>query len=305
MRVVKEFYKTTLGEKIFKVVIYLLITLLCLSIVLPFLNIFALSFNAGKDAERGGIYFWPRVWSLQNFAEVLTSANILTAFGISLFRTFLGTIASVFLTAMAAYTLKSKTMPGVRFFTLFIFFTMLFSGGIIPYYMLLKSVHLTNTIWVYVIPSLYSAWNLIIMRTFFQQIHESLEESARIDGYNDFSIFIRIIMPLSKPVIAVIALFNAVGHWNDWFTGAFYVRSSDLRPLSTLLQEMLTRAEAMRSKLESAAGMSQYEALEKMQVTGDSMKMATIIIVVAPIILIYPFIQKYFAQGVMIGSIKE
>ncbi|MDQ8734715.1 carbohydrate ABC transporter permease [Paenibacillus sp. LHD-38] len=301
----KEFHKTTFGEKVVKIVIYSLIILLCLSIILPFLNILALSFNAGKDAERGGIYFWPRVWSLQNYQEVITSANIVTAFGISIFRTVVGTVASVFLTAMAAYTLKSKTMPGVRFFTLLIFFTMLFSGGIIPYYMLLKDLHLTNTIWVYVIPSLYSAWNLIIMRTFFQQIHVSLEESARLDGYNDFSIFMRIIMPLSKPVIAVIALFNAVGHWNDWFTGSFYVRSSELRPLSTLLQEMLTRAEAMRSKLEQAAGMSQYEMLEKMQVTGDSMKMATIIIVVAPIIIIYPFIQKYFAQGVMIGSIKE
>lgn len=301
----KSHYKTSVGEKIYVVVVYLLIILLCLSIILPFLNIFALSFNAGKDAERGGIYFWPRLWSLQNYKEVLVSSNILTAFGISLFRTVVGTVASVFLTAMAAYALKSKTLPGVRFFTLLIFFTMLFSGGIIPYYMLLKSLHLTNTIWVYVIPALYSAWNLVIMRTFFQQIHVSLEESARMDGYNDFSIFMRIIMPLSKPVIAVIALFNAVGHWNDWFTGAFYVRSGDLRPLSTLLQEMLTRAEAMRSKLESAAGMNQYDALDKMQVTGDSMKMATIMIVVAPIIIIYPFIQKYFAQGVMIGSIKE
>jgi putative aldouronate transport system permease protein len=301
----KPFYRTPLGERVYIFVIYLLITLLCLSIVLPFLNILALSFNAGKDAERGGIYFWPRVWSIQNFKEVFASSNIVTAFGISLFRTVVGTVASVFLTAMGAYALKSKTMPGVRFFTLLIFFTMLFSGGMIPYYMLLKSLHLTNTIWVYIIPSLYSAWNLIIMRTFFQQIHPSLEESARMDGYNDFAIFMRIIMPLSKPVIAVIALFNAVGHWNDWFTGAFYVRSAKLRPLSTLLQEMLTRAEAMRSKLESAAGMNQYDALEKMQVTGDSMKMATIIIVVAPIIIIYPFIQKYFAQGVMIGSIKE
>lgn len=301
----KPFYRTPLGERVYIFVIYLLITLLCLSIVLPFLNILALSFNAGKDAERGGIYFWPRVWSIQNFKEVFASSNIVTAFGISLFRTVVGTVGSVFLTAMGAYALKSRTMPGVRFFTLLIFFTMLFSGGMIPYYMLLKSLHLTNTIWVYIIPSLYSAWNLIIMRTFFQQIHPSLEESARMDGYNDFAIFMRIILPLSKPVIAVIALFNAVGHWNDWFTGAFYVRSAKLRPLSTLLQEMLTRAEAMRSKLESAAGMNQYDALEKMQVTGDSMKMATIIIVVAPIIIIYPFIQKYFAQGVMIGSIKE
>ncbi|WP_325176683.1 carbohydrate ABC transporter permease [Paenibacillus alkalitolerans] len=300
-----EFYKLSAGEKIFKFINYLLIILLCLSIILPFFNILALSFNAGKDAERGGVYFWPRVWSLENYKEVFSSSNIVNAFGISLFRTVTGTIASVFLTAMAAYALKSKTLPGVRFFTLLIFFTMLFSGGMIPYYMLLKDLHLINTIWVYVIPGLYSAWNIIIMRTFFQQISISLEESARIDGYNDFSIFMRIIMPLSKPVIAIIALFNAVGHWNDWFTGSFFVRDSELRPLSTLLQEMLTRAEALRDTLTQSGGTRQYELLEQIQVTGNSLKMATIVIVVTPIICVYPFVQKYFAKGVMIGSLKE
>ncbi|SEO53354.1 carbohydrate ABC transporter permease [Paenibacillus sp. OV219] len=300
-----EFYKLSVGERVFRIVNYTLIVLLCLSIILPFLNIFALAFNPGKDAERGGIYFWPRVWTLENFNKVFESSNIATAFGISMFRTVVGTISSVFLTAMAAYALKSKTIPGGKFFMMFIFFTMLFGGGTIPYYMLLKWIHLTDNIWVYVIPSLYSAWNLIIIRTFFQQIHPSLEESARIDGYNDFAIFIRIILPLSRPVIAVIGLFNAVSHWNDWFTGAFFVRKASLRPLSTLLQEMLTSAEAMRNTLNQAAGTVNYTLLDKIQITGDSLKMATIIVVVAPIIIIYPFVQRYFAKGIMIGSMKE
>lgn len=299
-----DFYKLSVGEKAFKIVNYLIIIALCLSIILPLLNILALAFNAGKDAERGGIYFWPRVWSLENFGKAFEAANITTAFGISIFRTVVGTIASVFLTAAAAYALKSKTLPGGKYIMMFIFFTMLFGGGIIPYYMLLDSIHLTNTIWVYIIPSLYSAWNLIIFRTFFQQIHISLEESARIDGYNDISIFMRIILPLSRPVIAVIGLFTAVGHWNDWFTGAFYVRKAELRPLSTLLQEMLTSAEAMRDTLSQAAGI-RYDLLDKITVTGNSLKMATIIIVVAPIIMIYPFVQRFFAKGIMIGSIKE
>lgn len=300
---VNEFYKMSAGERIFKVVNYLLIAALCLSVILPFLNITALAFNPGKDAERGGIFFWPRIWSLDNFEKVFEASNIATAFGISIFRTFVGTVASVFLTAMAAYALKSKTLPGGKFLMMFIFFTMLFSGGIIPYYMLLKTLHLTNNIWVYVIPSLYSAWNLIIFRTFFQQIHPSLEESARIDGYNDFSIFVRIIMPLSRPVIAVIALFSAVNHWNDWFTGAFYVRSADLRPLSTLMQEMLMSTEAMRDTLEQAAG--SYKMIDRIQVTGNSLKMAMIVVVVTPIVMIYPFVQRYFAKGIMIGSMKE
>lgn len=299
-----EFYKLSLGEKMFKVINYLLIIALCLSIILPFLNIIALAFNPGKDAEKGGIYFWPRTWSLDNFSHAFQTASIGTAFTVSLFRTFVGTITSVFLTAMAAYALKSKTLPGGKFFMMLIFFTMLFGGGIIPYYMLLKSLHLTDNIWVYVIPGLYSAWNLIIFRTFFQQLHPSLEESARIDGYNDFTIFLRIVMPLSRPVIAVISLFSAVGHWNDWFTGAFFIRQESLRPLSTLLQEMLMSAEAMRDTLNQSAGVK-YEMLQKIQITSNSLKMATIVIVVTPIILIYPFVQKYFAKGIMIGSMKE
>ncbi|MFB9279719.1 carbohydrate ABC transporter permease [Cohnella cellulosilytica] len=297
-------YRRSAGEKIFIILNYLLILLLCLSIILPFLNIVALAFNPGKDAERGGIFFWPRIWSLENFEKVFQAGNIGSAFAISLFRTFVGTIAGVFLSAMAAYALRSKTLPGGKFFMMLVFFTMLFSGGIIPYYMLLKSIHLTDSIWVYVLPGLYSAWNLIILRTFFQQIHPSLEESARIDGYNDFSIFLRIIMPLSRPVIAVIGLFTAVNHWNDWFTGAFFIRSAKLRPLSTLLQEMLTSAEAMRDTLNQAAGIK-YQLLDKIQITADSLKMATIIVVVAPVVIIYPLIQKYFSKGVMIGSMKE
>jgi putative aldouronate transport system permease protein len=301
----KEFYKLSTGEKIFKFITYLLIILLCLSIILPLLNILALSFNAGKDAETGGIYFWPRMWTLENYREVFSSSNIIHAFSISIFRTVLGTVAGVFLTSAAAYALKSKTMPGVRLFTMIIFFTMLFSGGLIPYYLLLKNLHLTNTIWVYVIPGFYSAWNLIIMRTFFQQVSVSLEESAKLDGYNDFRIFMQVIMPLSKPVIATISLFTAVGHWNDWFTGSFFVRSSSLRPLSTLMQEMLTKQDAIRNALTQAAGSKQYAMLENIQITGNSLKMATIIVVVTPIICIYPFVQKYFAKGVMIGSLKE
>ncbi|OBZ09475.1 carbohydrate ABC transporter permease [Bacillus sp. FJAT-26390] len=300
-----ETYKLSPGEKAFRIVNALLLILLCLTIILPFLNVIALAFNEGKDAEQGGIYFLPRAWSLENFEELFSSGNIMQAFFISMFRTVIGTVASVIFTAMAAYALKSRTMPGVKLFTMAIFFTMLFNGGLIPYYILLKDIHLTNSIWVYIIPSLYSVWNILIMRTFFQQISGSLEEAARIDGYNDFAIFWQIIMPLSKPVVAVISLFNAVSHWNDWFTGAFFVRNADLRPLSTLLQEMLTRQESLKRLLTNMASGANLDMLDRMHVTGNSLKMATIVIVVTPIIMIYPFIQKFFAKGVMIGSLKE
>jgi len=282
-----------------------LLILLCLSIILPTLNVLALSFNVGTDAAKGGVYFWPRQFTLDNFKEVFQQSNIVNAFLISIFRTVLGTLLSVMLTAMAAYALKSKTMPGQKQLTFFVFFTMLFSGGLIPYYILLKELHLTNSIWVYVIPALYSVWNMMIMRSFFEQTPDGLEEAARIDGCSDLGIFFRIILPTSKPVIATISLFNAVGHWNDWFTGSFYVRDQSMKPLSTVLQEMLTKQQALTDTLMSSTGSMQMQMLDKIQVTGTSLKMATIIIVVTPIVIVYPFLQKYFAKGVMIGSMKE
>jgi putative aldouronate transport system permease protein len=287
----------------FKVLNYTIVMLLCLSIILPFLNILALSFNEGTDAQRGGIYFIPREFSFQNYLEVFKQSTVLNALGISLFRTVVGTAISVILTAMAAYALKTRTLPGRKVITFFIFFTMLFSGGIIPYYLVLTELNLTNSIWVYIIPSLYSVWNILIMRTFFNQLPDSVIEAAKIDGCSEFQIFFRIVLPMSKPVIATIGLFNAVGHWNDWFSGAFYVRDPGLKPLATLLQEMLTRQQALADALLRNSGA--YAALEKITVTGDSLKMATIIIVVAPIIIIYPFIQKHFTKGVNIGSVKE
>lgn len=289
--------------RFFKALNISIVILLSLSIILPFLNILALSLNEGTDAQRGGIHFFPREFSFENYLEVFKQSSILNAFGISVFRTVVGTIISVFLTAMAAYALKTRTLPGRKVITFIIFFTMLFSGGIVPYYLVLTELQLTNTIWVYIIPSLYSVWNILIMRTFFLQIPDSIEEAARIDGCSEFQIFIRIILPMSKPVIATIGLFNAVAHWNDWFSGSFYVRNPELKPLATLLQEMLTKQQTMADALLRNSGA--YAMLEKITVTGDSLKMATIIIVVAPIIMIYPFIQKYFVKGVNIGSVKE
>lgn len=289
-------------EKVLHVIIILILALLSLSIVLPFLNILALSFNGGKDAARGGVYFWPRVFTLSNYKEVFFDSNIINGYKITLARTILGTMLSLFFTALAAYALKCKTLPGRKLFMMIIVFTMLFSGGIIPYYMLIKSIHLRDSFWVYILPSLYSAWNIILMRTFFESIPESLEEAAKIDGCSYFGIFFRIILPLSKPVIAVVGLFYAVAQWNDWFTGAFFVTSKDLYPVQTILQHMLVQAQEMSSVVSNApAGMQSA----RKQVTSDSLKMATVMVTTVPIMCVYPFIQKYFSKGVMIGAIKE
>ncbi|BBI30850.1 carbohydrate ABC transporter permease [Cohnella abietis] len=300
-----SFYKAPWSERLLTIFNYLIILFVCLTIILPLLNIFALAFNSGADAQRGGIYIWPREWTFENFTEVFAQSQMTNGFIISLIRTVAGTISSVFLTAMAAYALTSRTLPGRGVIAFFIFFTMLFSGGMIPYYLVLKELHLTNTIWVYIVPSLYNVWNIMVMRTFFQQVPEGLEEAARMDGLNDFGIFFRIILPLSKPVIATMSLFNAVTHWNDWFTGTFFVRNPDIKPASTLLQEMLTTQKALSNALMKSSGSLSYEMVDRIQITGDSLKMATILLVVLPVILIFPFVQKHFTKGVSAGALKE
>ncbi|MFD1885422.1 carbohydrate ABC transporter permease [Paenibacillus wenxiniae] len=290
-------------ELLFSVLNYVVIILACLTVLFPLLNITALAFNSGADAQRGGIYLWPRVWSLQNFTEVFTQSHMVNGFLVSLFRTVVGTAASVFMTALAAYALTSRTLPARGPIAFMIFFTMLFSGGLIPYYLVLKDLHLTNTIWVYIVPSLYSVWNMMVMRTFFQQVPVELQEAARMDGLNETGIFLKIVLPLSKPVLASMALFNGVSHWNDWFTGAFFVREQQLKPAATLLQEMLVSQEALSQSLLRPG--HAYEMLDRMQVTGESLKMAMILLVILPILFIFPFVQKHFTKGVSAGALKE
>lgn len=281
----------------------IILALFCASIILPFVHILALSFNDGNDAMRGGVYLWPRVFSLENYMEVFSDDAIMRGYFITISRTSIGTVSAVFLTAMAAYVLRTRGLPGKNIFSIFLLITMLFGGGTIPTYMVYKELNLLNSFWVYILPGLYSAWNIVIMRTFFQTtISYSLEESAKLDGCSDFSIFMKIYMPLAKPSIAVIALMTAVGQWNSWFDAAYYVMNKDLHPVQMIIREMLTESARMLELMQSSA-----DAINVAQraVTGESLKMATIIVAVAPIICIYPFFQKYFAKGVMIGAVKE
>lgn len=293
---------TTRGERIFYAVNNVVLACLSLSVILPFLNILALSFNSGADAARGGVTFWPREFSLENYQEVFRDAKLMRAYGVTIARTVLGTFLGVMFTAMTAFALKSKTLPGRKFLNKYFVFTMLFSGGTIPIYMIFKTYGMLDTFWVYIFnSSLVAAWDIMVMRTFFEGISISLEESAKLDGCSDLGVFFRIIVPISKPVISVIALFKAVYHWNDWFSGAYYIKSAKLLPVQTLLQRMLTLQENLQ-KLNQSSG---TEALLERTITGESLKMATIIISIIPIICVYPFIQKYFVKGLMLGSVKE
>lgn len=293
--------KESSSERAIQALIIVLVTLFCLSITLPFINIFALAFNDGADSARGGVYFWPRVPTLDNFIEVFKDGEILRAYRITISRTILGTLLSLLLMTMSAFVLKIKTLPGRGFFTVAIAVTMLFGGGMIPNYIQYNNLGLVNTFWVYIFPGCISAYYLIMIRTFYDTIPDSLEESAKLDGCGYMGIYIRIILPLSKPIIAVIGLYCAVGHWNDWFSGAFYQRVKSMWPVQTVLQQMLNKA---MESTEQVTSIGQLIAAQANTVTSDSLKMAAVIITMTPILCVYPFIQKYFAKGVMIGAIK-
>ncbi|MDR1024739.1 MAG: carbohydrate ABC transporter permease [Treponema sp.] len=292
-------------DLVLQVFIYACITGLSLAIILPCLNILALSFNDGADAARGGISFWPRVFSLDNYREVFRDGKVMRAYRITLLRTVAGTLGKLICTAMAAYAVKNKNLPGRRFINFFITFTMLFGGGVIPTYIQYARLGLINNFWVYVVPSLVDVIHLMMIRTAFETIPDSLEESAKLDGCGYFVCFIRIILPLSKAVIAVVALFTAVGHWNDWFAGAFYMTSDKNWPVATVLRQMLQRAmDVSRADPNTALSLTTLLSREGHIVTSDSLKMSTVVISTVPILCIYPFVQKYFTKGVMIGAVK-
>ena len=298
----KNKIKQSLGDRIIQGFIILVILALCLVIILPCINVLALSLNDGADAAKGGVYFFPRVFTLENFKQVFSDGSIMRAYKYTILRVVIGTLLTLIVTSLAAFALKEKDLPGVKVITILITFTMLFGGGMIPTYVQYKNLHLINNFWVYVVPSLVSVTSLLMMRAYFEGIPASLEESAKLDGCGYFGIYGRIILPLSKPVIAVIGLYTAVNHWNDWFSGAFYMTSNEKWPVQTVLQQMLARA--MSASQKDITSVAQALVQGASTVTSDSLKMAAVVITTVPILLIYPFVQKYFASGIMIGAVK-
>ncbi|MGN0180956.1 MAG: carbohydrate ABC transporter permease [Candidatus Ornithomonoglobus sp.] len=278
--------------------------LLMVATLYPILNTLAVSFNDGLDTVRGGIYLKPRVFTLANYVSIFKKGNMLTAFTVSVSRTVIMAVLDVFCTAMVAYTLTRKNYIFKGFITMVYVLTMYFNAGLIPGYMLNKQLHLLNTFAVYILPGLVSAFNLIVVRTFMKTIPESLVESAAIDGAGDFRTFWSVMLPLSAPVLATIALFSAVGAWNSWFDTFLYNGSS--KNLTTLQYEMMkllsatmnqssTNASAMAAKGEGASGLQ----------TPVSTRAAITIVAAVPILCVYPFLQKYFVQGMTLGSVKE
>jgi putative aldouronate transport system permease protein len=285
-------------------IIFLIMFVTVVTILFPFYYCLVISFNEGLDASSGGVFFWPRKYTLENYKTVFSNEQIRSGFLISIARTVVGTFLSVIFTGLFAYGLSYKKLMLKKTYIGIMIFAMYFSGGMIPYYILLKNLRLLNTFWVYIVPGLLSPFNAVIMMSFFREIPASIEESVKLDGANDFTIFFRMIVPISMPVFATIALFNGVGHWNNWFDTAYYTTDRSLRTLSYILKEIITKAD-LSSVSRLGAGDAGRASLGASQTyTPETIRMATMITVILPIIFIYPFLQKYFVKGIMVGSIK-
>lgn len=289
--------RQTASDAVFDVVNNIIMLCICFITLYPIWYIIVNAFNDGSDAMRGGIYWWPRQFSLESFRAVFNSSGIMTAMGVTVAKTVVGTVVHVFFTAMVAYAVSRKELIGRKLYMVIGTITMFFAGGLIPYYLLIRDLGLLDSFWVYIIPAMFSFFDLIIFLTFFREIPEALEEAAKIDGANDFRIFWSIIIPSSMPVIATIALFHGVYQWNDYFTGMIYINDTDMQPIQTYLYRVVAQSSSNQMLAAMPSGVA-------VTVTSQSLKLATMVVTTAPIVFVYPFLQKYFVKGFMLGAIK-
>jgi putative aldouronate transport system permease protein len=265
----------------------------------PFYLAIVLAFNEGKDAARGGIFFWPRRFTVENFTHLLEDPIWGQALIVTLARTAIGTVLTTLFTSMVAYGLSDRTLVFRKVYMTMIIIAMYFSGGIIPYFAVLRSLHLINNFLVYIIPGMLNLFYVLVSISYFQGIPGELGESARIDGAGELKIFLRIILPVSLPLLATIAIFTAVGHWNSWFDAAFFTQNKDLRTLGYQLMAIINKSNT------AMAANVQPEAVAAMQTTTMSVQVAAMLIAVLPILVVYPFFQRYFISGLTLGSVKS
>ena len=300
------YLKSKIEDTIFDSLNFLFMALIMFITVYPFWNTIAVSFNAAADTTRGGITFRPRIFTLQNYRAVFSSGAIFNAFFVSVARTVIQTVLGVFLTSMLAFALSRRDFIFRKFFTLILVLSMYINAGLIPNYFLIRSLGMINTFWVYVVPGLISAFNFIVIRTYMTNLPESIIESARIDGCGDFIIFVRIIFPLCLPVLATIALFIAVGAWNSWFDTMIY--NSGRVNLHTLQYKLMEYLQSSQNQAKSAAAIGSMGMAQNMaasMVTPVSIRASITVVAAMPILVVYPFLQRYFVTGINVGSIKE
>jgi putative aldouronate transport system permease protein len=266
----------------------------------PLYYVFVVSFtDPAEYIQKQGFILLPEKWSLLSYKYILSTSSYLKATGVSTFLATVGTLLSLMVTASLAYGLSRKRLKIRKQLMMMILLTILFSPGIIPQYILVRDLGLINSIWSLIIPALSSGWYVFLMKSFFDSIPPSLEEAAMMDGYNDFGIFFRIILPLSLPALAAFGLFYAVGYWNTYFSAVLYINVSSKWPLQILLQNILIDSST------SSQGSGAAEMMNEQQLPAQTLKMAAVVVATIPILIVYPLLQKHFAKGVMLGSIKE
>ena len=291
-------YKSSLGSKLFDAFNYLFLTLLTILFLYPFLYvIFASLSDTQLFVQQRGILLAPVGFSLNSYLTVFKTPEIWVGYGNTILYLVTGTALNIVLTTLGAYVLSRRKLYFKNAMMAMITFTMFFSGGLIPSFLLVKSLGMFNTLWAVIVPIAISAWNLIIMRTTMMQIPAEMEEAAIIDGANAFQVLMKVILPLSTAIIAVMVLFYAEGHWNSWFRESIYLKDRSLYPLQLLLREILIQNELMQLTI-NAGGDVNFDSV------AETIKYAIIVVATVPILLVYPFIQKYFTQGVMVGSLK-
>ncbi len=289
--------KDTLGERIFYTVNIAILTFAALVCLLPLIHILAVSLSSNTAIATGKVSLWPVEPTWRAYVSMIEGTNILKAFQNSLVITVVGTAFNMLLTILAAYPLSKKSFYFRRFFTLAIVFTMLFKAGLIPDYLLVKSLHIVNSYWALWLPGLISVYNMLLLRSFFTAIPEELEDAARIDGCSEWKLIYRIILPLSLPVIATLTLFYGVAHWNSFFNVMIYINDSNKYNLSVLVQNMIQSSSLLTE-------MSHLNPEDYRMLTPESIKSASVIVMTLPMLVIYPFLQKYFVKGVMLGAVK-
>ena len=300
--------KRTISDHIIDGVIILVMLIVIAAVMYPFLNALAISFNHAEDTARGGIGLWPRVFSLESYRNIVTNNMIWRAYFITIMRTLIGTFTALFVTGILAYGLAHSELVGRKWYAIICLIPMYFGGGLIPTFLMYRSMNLFNSFWVYIIPNMVGLFNVILMRTFFQQLPDSLEESAKLDGANYLKIFFKIIVPISTPIFATIALFVGVFHWNDWFFGTVYITQASLRPMQNVLLSVIgeARMDAALAALVGEVGGAAARATGAAgrPVNVRSVTMATMFVTIAPVVVVYPFLQRFFIKGMMVGSIK-
>ena len=291
--------KTSRGRKVFLVCNAIFMIIFTIIMLFPFLNVLALSFNDGADAVKGGIFLWPRVFTLSNYQFVFSNSDLIRGFFNSVLRVLVGTVTAVLCNALLGYIVSCRRFYGRKFMRMLFLITMYFGGGLIPTYLLMVRLGFMNTFWVYIIPSLFSAYYMLLTSSYIQGLPEALFESARIDGAGEITIFGKIVLPLSTPMLACIALYAGVGHWNSWFDVSLYSKNGTWDNLQIILYRLINQANALEKLMES-----QTSDVALRNIRPETMRAATTVVVVLPIVMVYPFLQKYFVSGITLGAVK-